>query len=31
VFDIMRKIGLVEDNAARVALFWSAFLEEMGK
>ena len=31
VFDIMRKIGLVEDNAARVALFWSAFVDEIEK
>ena len=29
VFDLMQKVGLVADNAARVALFWSAFLEEM--
>lgn len=31
VFDIVRKIGLVEDNAARVALFWVTVVEEMGK
>jgi hypothetical protein len=31
VFDMMRKIGLVTDNAARVALFWCAFVEEMEK
>jgi hypothetical protein len=31
VFDMMRKIGLVTDNAARIALFWCAFVEEMEK
>jgi hypothetical protein len=31
VFDMMRKIGLVTDNAARVALFWCAFVDEMEK
>lgn len=30
-FDIVRKIGLIEDNAARVALFWVTVMEEMGK
>ena len=31
VFDTMRKIGLIEDNAARVALFWVSFVQEMEK
>ena len=30
-FDIMKKIGLIDDNAARIALFWSALVEEMEK
>ena len=30
-FDIMKKIGLIDENAARIALFWSAFVEEMEK
>ena len=31
VFDTMRQIGLIEDNAARVALFWVSFVQEMEK
>ncbi len=30
-FDIMKKIGFIDENAARIALFWSAFVEEMEK
>ncbi len=30
-FDIMKKIGLIDENAARVALFWCTIVEEMEK
>ncbi len=30
-FDIMKKIGLIDENAARVALFWCTLVEEMEK